>query len=88
MRKIIVLAGLSIALPFAAAAAQDLPKWPTAAACSPGDDACPAFESEYRGQVSGVWNTLPPDIRGKCLEDTARIEPSYRLLYDCLANEM
>lgn len=88
MKKIIALAGLSIALPLAAAAAQELPKWPTGAACSPGDDACPAFESEYRGQVSGLWSTLPPKIRSKCVSETEPVEKSYRLLYDCLANEM
>lgn len=89
MKKIIATLVLSAAIPFAGAAlAQELPGWPTNSGCSAGDNACPAFESEYRGQVSGVWNTLPPDVRSTCVSETAAFEKSYRLLYDCLANKM
>lgn len=90
MRKIIALAALSIALSTGAAAAATapLPDWPANAACSPGDDACPAFESEYKGRVSGIWRTLPPKVRGECVSSTETFMKSYRLLYDCLASEM
>lgn len=89
MKKFIAIAAFAAVVPFSGlAAAQDVPGWPTAGACSKGDDACPAFESEYKGQVTGVWNTLPPDVRSACVSETEQIEKSYRLLYDCLANKM
>jgi len=89
MKKIIATLVLSAAIPFSGAAlAQDLPSWPLSAACSAGDTTCPRFEQRTRGEVSGVWATLPPQIRSSCVSETAAVEKSYRLLYDCLANKM
>lgn len=88
MSKIVALAGLSIALGCSAAAAQELPGWPTNAACGPGDNWCTRYEARARAGVAGVWPTLPPEIRQRCVADTEGIEKSYRLLYDCLANAM
>lgn len=89
MKKMIAILAFCAAIPLSGAAfAQDLPSWPLSAACSAGDDACPRFEQRSRGQVSGVWATLPPDVRSACISETEAVEKSYRLLYDCLANKM
>lgn len=89
MKKMIATLAFCAVIPFSGAAfAQDLPAWPLSAACSAGDDACPRFEQRSRGQVSGVWATLPPDVRSACISETETVEKSYRLLYDCLANKM
>lgn len=89
MKRIIAIALVSAALPLSGAAlAQDMPGWPTNAACSQGDDWCPRYEQRIRFKVSGVWPTLPPDVREACIAETEAIEKSYRLLYDCLANKM
>lgn len=89
MKKFIATLALCAAIPFSGAAyAQDLPGWSLSAACSAGDDACPRFEQRSRGEVSGIWATLPPDVRAACVSETEAVEKSYRLLYDCLANKM
>lgn len=88
MRHIIALAGLSIMLAGSPAGAQELPGWPTGAACDAADNWCPRYEARTRVQVSGLWPTLPPDIRQTCVSETGKVEKSYRLLYDCLANAM
>lgn len=89
MKKMIATLALCATMPLAGTAlAQEMPSWPLNAACSAGDDACPRFEQRTRGQVSGVWATLPPKVRSTCVSETEAIEKSYRLLYDCLANKM
>lgn len=70
------------------AAAQEFPGWSLRHTCKSGDDSCRAFELRTRGKVSGIWSTLPPDARSTCLAQTEKVEKSYRLLMDCLANEM
>lgn len=89
MKKVIATLTLGAAISLTGSAlAQDFPKWPIGAACSAGDDACPRFEQRSRGEISGVWGTLPPDVRAACISETEEIEKSYRLLSDCLANKM
>ena len=46
------------------------------------------FEQFARGQISGTWKTLPPDARASCIAETQKVEKSYRLLQNCLANAM
>ncbi|MFQ5626527.1 MAG: hypothetical protein ACE5FM_07740, partial [Methyloligellaceae bacterium] len=76
------------ALPFAGSAmAQEFPAWSIAQACK-GDVTCPRFELLARGQVSGVWKTLPPKLLASCTAETAKVDKSYRLLQACLANAM
>ena len=88
MKKFIAIVALSTALPFAGGAmAQEFPAWSIAQACK-GDVTCPGFELLARGQVSGVWKTLPPELAAKCTTDVAAVDKSYRLLQDCLANAM
>ncbi len=83
------LLALAIAMPVAGdASAQELPGWSLSQTCKAGDDSCRRFELKARGEVSGVWETLPPDARSTCLAQTEKVEKSYRLLIHCLANEM
>lgn len=70
------------------AQALDFPDWPLNATCDTTDLQCPRFEQRARGEVSGVWRTLPPQVQEKCLSEVKTLEPSYRLLGDCLALEM
>lgn len=89
MKKFILILAFSASVPLSGAAlAQELPGWSTKAGCSAGDDACPFFEADARGKVSGVWSTLPPKIRAECVSETETVGKSYRLLFDCLANKM
>ncbi len=70
------------------AQAVEFPDWPLNATCNTTDWQCPRFELRARGAVSGVWKTLPPDVQTKCINEVKALEPSYRLLGDCLALEM
>ena len=70
------------------AQAQEFPSWPLSATCNTADLHCPRFEQRARGEISGVWNTLPPKVRESCLSEVKALEPSYRLLSDCLAIAM
>lgn len=89
MRKTIIAVALAAVIPAAgAASAQEVPGWPLRQTCKSGDDSCRAFELRTRGKISGIWATLPPDARSTCLAETEKVEKSYRLLLDCLANEM
>jgi hypothetical protein len=89
VKKILTLLAVGATVAFCGTAlAQDFPGWRLKDACSAGDDACPRFEQFARGQVSGIWETLPPEARAACVAETEKVEKSYRLLYDCLANEM
>lgn len=89
MKKLVAIVGFVIILPLSGAAfAQDLPGWGVNASCSAGDDFCVRFEQRARGEVSGVWDTVPPGVRSACISETGAIEKSYRLLQDCLANKM
>lgn len=81
---IFVVAGL-VSRP---AQAQEFPNWPLSATCDNADLQCPRFEQRARGEASGVWNTLPPKVRENCLNEVEALEPSYRLLSDCLALAM
>lgn len=89
MKRFLALAALAIAVPAGdTARAQAFPDWSVKQICQPGDSGCPRFELRARGEVSGLWPTLPPDARSTCLAETERVERSYRLLIDCLAGEM
>ena len=88
MKKLLPVLAFAAAISLAGGAmAQNRPNWNIAKTCA-GDITCPRFEQLARGQVSGVWDTLPPDARSTCIADTEKVEQSYRLLLDCLANEM
>lgn len=78
----------SAALIFAGhAQAQDFPNLSIKQACK-DDVICWRFEQHARGQVSGIWPTLPPDVRSTCLGEIGQVDQSYRLLMGCLTNEM
>ena len=86
MRNILTVAILAAAaIASRPVQAQDFPNWPLSAICNTADVHCPRFEQRARGQVSGVWNTLSPKVRENCLDEMKALEPSYRLLGDCLA---
>ncbi|MDH3579032.1 MAG: hypothetical protein OEM91_00200 [Hyphomicrobiales bacterium] len=88
MKKLLAAIVFALALPGAGdALAQDFPSWSLSAICK-DDFSCPRFEQHARGQISGIWPTLPPDARSTCMAETEKVEQSYRLLMDCLANEM
>ena len=89
MIKILAVIAFSATTSHAAAAhAQDFPKWSLSKTCKSGDDSCTRFEQFARGQISGTWKTLPPDARASCIAETQKVEKSYRLLQNCLANAM
>lgn len=88
MKKLLAVMAFALAVPVSGGAqAQDFPSWSLRAMCK-GDVTCPRFEQHARGQISGVWSTLPPDARSSCMAETEKVDKSYRLLMDCLANEM
>lgn len=74
------------------AAAQDLPRWSLVQACPQGSadrPFCLAFERRAFGQVSGIWPTLPSDIRQACLQAVQSFgQESYRLLEDCIEEKL
>lgn len=85
-----ILSGVAFAATVTMAAgafAQSVPNWSVAKTCGM-DATCPPFERRARADIAGVWDTLPPDARSTCIADAERVEKSYRLLSDCLANEM
>lgn len=87
MKKTAII--LALAFCYAAPAqAQEFPSWPASATCASAEVNCAMYERHARGQTSGVWTSLPPDIREQCIRETEEIQPSYRILYDCLATEM
>lgn len=89
MRSLFLAALLATtALAARPAQAVEFPDWPLNATCNTADSQCPRFELRARGEVSGVWRTLPPDVQNKCVDEVKALEPSYRLLGDCLALEM
>ena len=89
MRNILTIASLTAAAIFAGPAlANDFPNWPLSATCNTADLQCPRFEQRARGEISGVWPTLPPEARSKCLDEVKALEPSYRLLQGCLTLAM
>jgi len=89
VRKFLTIASLIAAAIFAGPAqADDFPNWPLSATCNTADLQCPHFELRARGQISGVWPTLPPEARSKCLDEVKALEPSYRLLEGCLTLAM
>ncbi len=89
MRYLLLATLLAVAASFAGPAqAEKFPSWPLNATCDTADWQCPQFELRARGKVSGVWNTLPPDVQRKCIDEVKTLEPSYRLLGECLALEM
>lgn len=89
MKNFVAAIAIATALPLSGTAlAQDMPSWPTSAACSPGDAWCDLYERRTRVEVAGVWETIPPDVRSACISETEAVEKSYRLLSDCLANKM
>lgn len=89
MKRLFAIIAISAALPLSGAAvAQDLPTWPTNAACEQGETWCELYEKRTRVEVAGLWETIPPDVREACIAETEAIEKSYRLLQDCLANKM
>jgi len=88
MKKFFAVLTASAVLAFAGnAMAQDFPNLSIKRICK-GDVTCPRFEQHVRGQVSGIWPTLPPDVRSTCLGEIERVSKSYRLLMNCLSNEM
>lgn len=89
MKRLFAVIALSAVMPLAGAAqAQSFPDWPLRQTCKSGDNSCARFEQSTRGQISGVWKTLPPKQRANCVAETQKIEKSYRLLQNCLANAM
>jgi hypothetical protein len=89
MKKFIAAFAIAAALPLSDAAfAQDLPDWPLSETCNPAEFNCAKFETFARGQASGIWGTVPPKVREQCIGEVGALQPSYRLLYDCLANKM
>lgn len=89
MKKILAAMAFSLVIPFSSVVkANDFPNWPVSATCKSGDSSCARFETLVRGEVSGVWNTLPPKARAACVSETESVERSYRLLQSCLANAM
>ena len=89
MTKILAVIAFSASVALAGAAqAQGFPNWPLSQTCKSGDSSCERFETFARGQISGTWKTLPPGARAICVAETEKIEKSYRLLQDCLANVM
>ena len=89
MNKIVAALAFSIATSFAVSVhAEDFPDWSLREVCSSGDDTCPRFEQRARGEISGVWSTLPPLAREGCVAETKAVGKSYRLLSSCLANAM
>ena len=89
MRKLLALCALAIAVPAGnSASAQVFPSWKLNKVCKAGDSGCIRFEQHARGQISGIWPTLPPDARSTCLAETEKVQRSYRQLMDCLALEM
>lgn len=89
MKRILAILTMSVALLFSVAAqAQDFPDWPLSATCNTSNSHCPGFEARARGEVSGVWATLPPKLRTQCLGEVKALQPSYRLLNSCLAIAM
>ena len=89
MKYLFLATLLAVAASFAGPAqAVTFPNWPVSAACDTADWQCPQFERRARGKVSGVWRTLPPEVQKKCIDEVKTLEPSYRLLSDCLALEM
>ncbi len=89
MRKQLILAAIGAALAVPGMAkAQDFPNWRLSAICASGDDTCPRFEARTRGELVPLWSTLPQAVRTSCLAETAGAGKSYRLLYDCLVQEM
>ncbi len=88
MRKLLAVMAFALVAPYSGSAlAQDFPNWSLRTICK-GEITCPRFEQHARGQISGIWPTLPPDARSTCLAETEKVEKSYRLLMDCLTNEM
>lgn len=88
MKKLLAVLAFTLVAPYSGdALAQVFPDWSLRTICK-GDITCPRFEQHARGQISGVWPTLPPDARSKCMAETEKVEASYRLLMDCMANEM
>ena len=89
MKKLLALAVSGAAMTLAGQApAQEFPTWRVSAICAPGDDTCPHFETRTRGRIAAVWLTVPPDVRTACLQETAAVGRSYRLLFDCVSHEM
>lgn len=87
--KIIAVIAFSAAASLASAAhAQEFPSWPLSATCDTAELHCPRYEVHARGKVSGVWPSLPPKVRTQCLSEIRALQPSYRLLHNCLANAM
>ena len=89
MTRILAVFAFSAATALAGSAqAAGFPNWPLHQTCKSGDSTCVRFEVFARGQISGTWNTLPPGARAICISETEKVEKSYRLLQDCLANVM
>jgi hypothetical protein len=67
-----------------------MPEWSLTEICRSDSDpaVCRLFEGEAWRSISGSWPVLPPEIRGTCVAETAKLpSPSYRLLADCLEEQ-
>ncbi len=81
----------SIATPATPTPDVELPKWRIADICENDSAAgyCRVAENNARNSVSGNWPLLPPDWRKACLATIkAPLEPSWRLLGECLEARM
>jgi hypothetical protein len=89
MKRLLTIVAISAVVPFfGTAQAEEFPAWSYSQVCNTSELHCPRYEAHARGKVSGVWPTLPPEVRKQCLDEIRALQPSYRLLHNCLANAM
>ncbi len=89
MKRLLTIVAISVVVPLSGIAqTEEFPAWSNSQVCNTGELHCPRYEAHARGKASGVWATLPPEVRKQCLDEIRALQPSYRLLNNCLSNAM